>query len=62
MKREEQETTMTWDYATDTIRVYTTRESALMQSKSFIQLSNQSSILIIKGTANVIELDKVFHQ
>ena len=29
MKREEQETTMTWDYATDTIRVYTTRESVL---------------------------------
>lgn len=29
MKREEHETTISWDYATNTIRVYTTRESVL---------------------------------
>lgn len=29
MKREEHETTISWDYPTNTIRVYTTRESVL---------------------------------
>lgn len=33
MKREEHETTISWDYPTNTLRVYTTRESVLRKFK-----------------------------